>query len=223
MAISYESKNQFRARAKIGEAEFVQLVYGFASGISIKAISKSIGTSAKSVRAEYLHLRGLLKRPEFNRWHGSKRALLIVSDAETEALIKTAFIDVLAECHFNTTCHRNYRLGNRKAPRCRACPITEKMSSEAHADELVEIIHMIAAFYTRIGIRGELDKDRLTTFRERFIHAVTVETARDQSTKLNNGLPDPSDFGELAVGSLVDRLLSAYIDDDIQRLERHKR
>lgn len=214
MSKIYESQNQFRHGSKIDEGEFIQLVYGFASGISVKAISGSIGVSAKTVRAEYLYLRGLLKRPEFNRWHGSKRALLNIADPETEVLIKTTFIDVLAECYFNTTCHRNYRLGNRKALRCRTCPVSDKVSSSEYADEVVEIIHMIAAFYARISIRGELDQDQLSLFRERLIHAATVETARDQSKKLPNGLPDPSDFEELAVGSLVDRLLRACIEND---------
>lgn len=202
-------RNRFRRGAKIAETVFVRLVYGFASGISVKAVSGSIGVSAKTVRGEFIFLRGLLMRPEFNKWHGTRRALLDITDPQVESIIKAAFIDVLAECYFNTTCHRNFRLGNRKALRCRACPVTERQSSPGYADEVVEIIHMIVAFYTRIGIRGEGDVDRLTLFRQRFIHAATVETARANTRLLANGLPDPTYGGELSVKVLIERLLDA--------------
>jgi hypothetical protein len=58
---------------------------------------------------------------------------------------------------------------------------------------------------------SEKRADRLRLFRERLAHTITVTTAAAHSRTLN-GLPDPSDQRDLAIGSLVDRLLSAYID-----------
>ncbi|EDP64948.1 hypothetical protein BAL199_21369 [alpha proteobacterium BAL199] len=62
------------------------------------------------------------------------------------------------------------------------------------------------------GIRGESQTDALRLFRERLIHTAAIATARAHSRQLANGLPDPSDMSDLAVGNLLDRLLTASID-----------
>jgi hypothetical protein len=209
---SYEQRNPIRKHAKLGEAATIRLIYSFCAGVSVDAAAKAAGISAKTVRSQYVALRGLLTQPAFNRWHGLKRALLDVADPEVEALIKTAFLDVLADCYFNAACYRNYHLGNRKSRRCRSCRIPTKFASDDSADAAIAVVDEVRSLYARLGIRGESQTDALRLFRERLIHTAAIATARAHSRQLANGLPDPSDMSDLAVGNLLDRLLTASID-----------
>lgn len=212
MSGSYEQRNSLRKHAKLGEAETIQLIYCFCAGVSVDAAAAAASTTNKTVRSHYIALRDLLTQPAFNRWHGLKRTLLNVADPEIEALIKAAFVDVLAECYFNATCHRNYRLGNRQSRRCRTCPIPTKFTSDESADAAIAVVDEVRSFYARLGIRGESQADPLRLFRARLIHTVAVTTARNHSKHLPNGLPDPSDMSDLAIGNLLDRLLTASIE-----------
>ncbi|NQW11392.1 MAG: hypothetical protein HQ481_16120 [Alphaproteobacteria bacterium] len=214
MVSSYEQRNPLRKHAKLGEAATIRLIYSFCAGVSVDAAAKAAGISSKTVRGQYIALRGLLTQPAFNRWHGLKRALLDVADPEVEALIKTAFLDVLADCYFNAGCYRNYQLGNRKARLCRSCSVPGKFASPESAGAAIAVIDEVRSFYARLGIRGENQADPLRLFRARLIHTAAITTARAHSRQLANGLPDPSDMGDLAVGSLVDRLLVAAISDE---------
>lgn len=209
MTGSYEQRNPVRKYAKLSEGATIRLIYSFCAGVSIEAAAKSQGISAKTVRGHYIALRGLLTQPAFNRWHGLKRTLLDVADPEIEALIKASFLDVLAECYFNAACHRNYHLGNRKVRQCRACPIPAKFARGESAEAARALVDEVSAFYARLGIRGEKKSDPLRLFRERLIHTATVTTACARSRRLANGLPDPSDTHDLAIGNLIDRLLIA--------------
>ena len=200
-------RNRLRKTAKLSEAQSVQLAYGFCAGISVKAIAGSSGVSVKTARAEYIALRALLLRPAFNRWHGLKRALVSVADPETEALIKTSFLDELAACHLNTTCYRNYRLGNRKTRQCRRCPLAGKFSSSAGTEAAIGVADEVTGFYARLGMRGESKADPLRLFRERLAHTTAVTWALAHSKRLPTGLPSPVDEGEFSVGQLLVRLL----------------
>ncbi len=42
---------------------------------------------------------------------------------ESQQFLRAGNFDLLARCAGNETCARNYRLGNRKARQCRACPL----------------------------------------------------------------------------------------------------
>eukprot|EP00752_Nemacystus_decipiens_P000231 g231.t1 len=201
-------RNRLRKAAKLSEAQSVQLAYGFCAGISVKAIAASSGVTTKTARAEYIALRPLLLRPAFNKWHGLKRALLTVSDSETEALIKASFIDELAACHLNTTCYRNFRLGNRKARQCRTCPLEGKFAARESTAAAIGVADEVTRFYARLGIRGESKADPLRLFRQRLAHTTAVTWALAHSKRLPTGLPSPVDDGEYSVGQLLDRLLS---------------
>ena len=203
----YRPVSGLRHQAKFDDGTLIRLCWGFGQGISIRAMAGSQGLSAKTVRAVYLDLRQRLKQPAFRRWHGLHRALIHHVEPETDALIRTAFIDVLAGCYGNDTCYRVFRRGNRETRLCAACPIPRAFSTAQNAQDAVELVDQVRGLYTRLGIR-EPDADPLQRFRERLIHGAVVYGVHANSRRLPNGLLDPSDMGYLAIGTLMDLLLS---------------
>ena len=133
-------------------------------------------------------------------------------EPETDALIRTTFIDVLAECYDNDTCYRVFRRGNRKTRLCRTCPVPSKFSTVENARDAVDLIDAMRAFYARLGIR-EREGDRLARFRDRLIHSSVIATVRENTRRLPNGLLDPSDLEYLAIGQLLRLLLDDLADD----------
>ena len=199
--------NRLRRSAKLSEAQLMRIVYGFAAGISIKALATANGISQKSVRQVYMELRPMLLRPRFGRWHNLRLSFTNVSDPQAEALIKTALIDELALCFFNRTCFRNFSLGNRRQRICRACPLTSKFTEPEIVRDAIALLDQVRAFYERLGIRAQARGDHLTTLREMIAHTAAAATIRDASKSLPTGLPDPFDTGDLAMGDLLSRMM----------------
>lgn len=191
----------FRRHPQIGDNTLIRIAYAFCQGIRVDAAAKAAGLSRKSVRAVYLDLRPRLKKPAFRRWNSLVRALVHVDDPEADALMRAAFLDVLAGCYGNQTCLKTYRRGNRKDRLCRSCPISGKFSSVETAIEAVALVDQLRAFHERLGLRESPNMD-LERFRECLIYFSTVETVRQHSAQLPNGLLDPSDQDYLAIGQL---------------------
>lgn len=190
------------------DAAFVQLVYCFCQGIGLAVAVRTTGLSQKTVRKHYLALRALLVRPAFNRWHGTSIRLLKLDDPEHELMVRLTFFGRMAECAQNAHCARNYRLGNRKARQCRACPLKRLFPEDRLADAYL-MIDTVHAFYETLGIRGEKEMNPVLLFRERLIHTTVVGTVHNHSRKLPNGFFDPADTGFLSGGRLMDALLEA--------------
>lgn len=193
--------------ARAADATFIRLVYCFCQGISIAVAARNTGLSHKTVRKHYLALRALLLRPAFNRWHGTSIRLLKLQEPEWELMVRLTFFGRLAECAQDAHCARNYRLGNRKARQCRACPLKGRFSPERIAEAYL-MIDTVHAFYETLGIRGEKDMNPVLLFRERLVHTTVVGTVQNNSRKLANGFFDPTDTGFLSGGRLMDALLS---------------
>lgn len=192
----------------------MRLAYCFCQGIGTKVAARNTGLSVKTVRGVYIALRERLRKPSFNRWHGLNRMLTSVSVPEQELIIRIEYFETLAACGLNETCRRNFRLGNRKARQCRACPLAQVYSDERRA-EAYTVIDAVHDFYERIGIRGE--KDRLGTllFRDRLIHATVAGTVQNHSRKRANGLFDPEDRSFLSGGKLLDVLLTDLANEPL--------
>ena len=208
------SKNQFSKSAKVDEVTMIRLVYNFCQGVSVNATAKSNELTAKTVRGVYIALRSRLLHPDFNRWHGSEARFVNLPNPADEFAWRTLFLDKLATCAANTTCARNYRLGNRKARQCRACPLADAGSDRQRHNAYTVIDH-VRDFYKRLGIRGEKDIAPTLLFRERLIHTTTVGTVQSNSRKLTNGMFDPNEREFLSGGTLLDMLLSNLADDPL--------
>ena len=213
----YRPVSGVRHGAKFDDGTLIRLCWGFGQGISVQAMAGSQGLSAKTVRAVYLDLRGRLKKPAFRRWHGLHRALIHHVEPETDALMRATFIDVLAECHGNDTCYQVFRRGNRKSRLCAGCPIPRALSTIENAEDAVELVDQVRRLYARLGIR-EPNADPLQRFRERLIHGAVVYGVCANSRRLPNGLLNPSDMGYLAIGTLMDLLLSDMVAERDDRI-----
>ncbi len=208
MARGGTQANQFRAGAKFDEPTFIRLVYCFCNGVPVAIAARSTGLSVKTVRGLYIELRGRLLDPAFNRWHGTNRRLIKLPAKEWEEVLRAGYFDLLSKCAGNETCARNYRLGNRKARQCRACPLAGVWTDERRA-EAYAVIDTVHRFYETLGIRGEKDIHPVMLFRERLIHTTVVATVANHIKKLENGLLDPLDKSFLGGGALLDLLLTA--------------
>lgn len=208
--------NQFRRAAKIDETVLLRLAFCFCQGISVAAAARSVGLSAKSVRSLYLDFRQRLTKPKFNRWHAAYQRLPGAVSLDQEVLVRVAFIDVLADCYLNTTCHRNFSLGNRKTRLCRACLLPKRFASPDRVDEALAVIDSVHAFYGTLGIKGESSRDPVSLFRLRLIHTATIATARTESGPLHIGATpgemDPSNAPFRSVWRLLDILLTDLAD-----------
>ena len=208
----YTPVSIFRRHPKIDDRAVFRLVYGFSQGAGIAAIAASLGLSRKTVRAACLDLRPRLTKPEFLRWHRLNRALAHDLTREADALIREAFVDVLAECANNETCGRVFRRGNRTTRLCRSCPLPAKFTGPECAEEAAGLIDDVRSFYTRLGLRepGPLTPRR---FRERLIHTCVIVSVRENTKRLPNGLLDPADHDYLAIGPLMLLLLDDLAAD----------
>ncbi|MCA1241464.1 hypothetical protein LC092_03325 [Stappia stellulata] len=193
----------------------MRLIYMFAQGISIEITARSTRLSKKTVRTVFLKLRDRLTRPVFNRWHGTHRRLLKLVDPGHEALVRVTFFDVLAECYFNQTCHRNWTLGNRKARQCRSCPLPGKFQTDQTKADALALIDAVHELYRRLGLRLEKGHDPVRLFRLRLLHTTVVGTVLNHSRKLQTGLLDPTDMSYLACGSLIDVFLTDLANDPL--------
>lgn len=198
----YAPVSVFRRHPKIDDQALIRFVYGFCQGASIAAVAGSLGLSRKTVRAEYLDLRGRLGKPAFRRWHGHDRALYWHVEPDTDRLLRWTFIDVLAECYGNETCYRVFHRGNRKERVCQSCPVLPRFRSPEATAAAVAMVDAVRTFYARLGLR-EPNASLPRIFGERLIHTSVVAAVRENTKRLPNGLPDPSDQGYLAVGQLL--------------------
>ncbi len=208
-------RNQFRRGAKLDETTLIRVAFSFCHGLSIAVTAKATGLSEKTVRSLFLDLRRRLTRPRFNRWHNAYLRLAGLPSVEQEALVRTSFVDTLADCAFNETCRRNYRLGNRKRRLCRACPLPGRFSSAEKVDEALNTIDAVHDFYERIGIRGEKATDPLVLFRLRLLHTTTVATALASTRHSAGQLASPTDRTFLSVGTLLTMLLDDLAEEPI--------
>ncbi len=173
--------NQFRRAAKFDEVTLIRLAFCFCNGVPVRLAAASVNLSTKTARTIYLQFRRRLTHPKFNRWHGAYQRLARMPSVDSEMLVRTSFIDTLAECGLNETCYRNFRLGNRKSRLCRSCRLPQRFSSADRVNDALGVIDTVQAFYAMLGIRGETDIDPLVLFRLRLIHATTIATAREAS------------------------------------------
>jgi len=203
-----------RKHGKVTLQQAIRLAFNFAQGIPLDDTARAVGLTRKSVRDEFVQLRELLVRPQFNRWHQTNRALVMIADPEQEALVRATFFDVIGECFLNDTCYRNFRLGNRKARLCRACPVPGKFREERDIAAAVAAVDAVRVFYEQLGWRGERDEDPYRIFRRRFIHTNVVSTALSNSRKFGNGIADPADTGFLSVRSLAEKLIDEAVRHD---------
>ncbi len=196
-------KSFLAAHPRIDDATMAQVAYYFCHGASVDAVAKTVGVSRKTVRDLYIALRAKLTAPRFSRWHRANRALLNVASEEADLLIRATFFDVLAECGLNVTCQRNFDAGNRKTRLCRNCPLPGKFTAVDHVAEVLALIDAVRAFYHRVGIHGETDKDLVSLYRQRLVHTVVVTTAIAHGRRLKSGLLDPRHRTELSFGTLL--------------------
>ena len=187
----------------------MRLAFNFAQGVSLTDTATVSGLTRKSVRDMFGEFRETLLRPDFNRWHGTNRMMTTINQTEHEALIRATFFDVLAGCHGNTTCYRNFRLGNRKSRLCRKCPLPGKFSDPENLANALATIDAVHEFYEHLRWRGEKAKDTVRLFRLRFIHTVTVATARANSRFLPNGVASPMDDGFLSTATLAQQIMAS--------------
>lgn len=206
-AVSGEDRKLIARYPKIADAAMARIAYYFCHGASVDAVAKTVGVSRKTVRELYIAMRAQLPGPRFARWHRANRALLNVASENTDLLIRATFFDVLAECGLNTTCQRNFEAGNRKVRLCRSCTLPGKFTASERVEEALALIDAVRAFYRRVGIHGEAEKDVVSLFRQRLIHTVVVTTAMANGRKLKSGLLDPAHRTELSFGSLLKTLL----------------
>jgi hypothetical protein len=198
--------NRYRVGAKFDELTFTRLVYCFCQGIGTGLAARSTGLSVKTVRSLYIALRQRLLKPAFNRWHGTNRKFIALSDPTHERALHTGYFEALAQCAGHRTCVRNWRLGNRKCRQCRQCPLGP-LFSVARRAEAYTVIDTVHDFYERLSIRGEKGADFVTLFRERLIHTTTIATVHNRSRMLESGFFDPDERSFLCGGTLLDALL----------------
>lgn len=212
----YVPKNPLRKDAKLDVAALVQSVDAFSHGIGVNVAAKAIGTSRKTVRGLYLEFRGHLQEPEFARWHRVNLMFPAIPALEQQVLVKAALFDLLAECHAQEACYRNYQAGRRASPVCRSCPLHGKFRTQERLEEAISLVHTVRDFYRRLNIHQEAGADPVALFRLRLIHTVTIATVVAHSRRKPSGhmLAAPKDF--LSFGTfrelLVAKLLEAEQD-----------
>ncbi|GFO80788.1 MAG: hypothetical protein A49_04150 [Methyloceanibacter sp.] len=205
------ARNPLRKHAKLDLVQTVQAIDLFGQGVGINIAAKAIDTTRKTMRGLYIDFRDRLSDPVFARWHRANAALVNVTGAEEIALIKSAMLELLAECHAHDTCYRNYRAGRRVDPICRACPLHGKFGSKERDREAAGAINTLRGFYHALNIYTEPDRDPVSLLRARLIHMVTIATVLQNSRRLERSRCDPTQKTFLSFGTfravLVEHLL----------------
>ncbi|MDI4665381.1 hypothetical protein K9U40_13735 [Xanthobacter autotrophicus] len=199
--------NPLRRHAKLGLAETVQVVDLFAHGVGVNTAACAIGISRKTMRGLYLDLRDRLADPLFVRWHRANAALVSLAGAEEIALVKAALFELLAECHAQDTCYRNFRAGRRASPICRACPLHGKFGTPEKDALAAEAVNSLRAFYHGLNIYAEDGIAPVVLFRRRLIHMATVATLMQNSRKLSAIRMDPGEKTFLSFGTFREILI----------------
>ena len=208
---AYRSKSQFSRNPKIDDVTIIRLVHAFCHGLSIRAAANAGGVSLKTARKYYIELRERLRKPQFRKWHRINITLPNLPSPEADWIVKATFFDVLGECYANKTCYRNFKAGNRKNRICRRCPVPAKFTEGSRAMEAVDLIDAVRRFYETMGIRSEAGRDQVSLFRIRLIHTLTITTAKENSTALDDGLMDPLQKTFLSFGTLLDTMLEELV------------
>ena len=201
--------NQFRRDAKVDEGALIRIAFGFCTGAPLPSLAQRADVSVKTARAIVLRLRGRLAQPKFNRWHAAYQKLPKATSPDEEYLAREAFFDTLGACYANTTCFRNFSLGNRVSRLCRSCPLAQSFHGE-RLREALDVVDAVHAFYSRMGLRGEAIAGGSQVFYLRLIHTTTVATALASSLSADGRLDRPRDIdnaGFLSVWTLLDALL----------------
>ncbi|ODA66589.1 hypothetical protein A7A08_02356 [Methyloligella halotolerans] len=205
------ARNPLRKHAKLDLVQTVQAVDLFGQGVGVNTAANAIGTTRKTMRGLYIDFRDRLSDPVFARWHRANAALVHVTGAEEVALIKGAVLDLLAECHAQNTCYRNYRAGRRADPICRGCPLYGQFGSRERDQEAAAAINSLRSFYHALNIYAEPERDPVSLLRARLTHMVTIATVLQNSRRLERGRCDPKEKTFLSFGTfraiLVEHLL----------------
>lgn len=205
------ARNPLRKHAKLDLVQTVQAVDLFAQGVGVNIAAKAIDTTRKTMRGLYIDFRDRLSDPVFARWHRANAALVNVTGAEEIALIKSAMLELLAECHAHDTCYRNHRAGRRADPICRGCPLHGKFGSKERDREAADAINTLRGFYHGLNIYAEPDRDPVSLLRARLMHMVTIATVLQNSRRLERSRCDPTEKTFLSFGTfravLVEHLL----------------
>lgn len=204
---------RLRKGSKLDNATLAAIALAFCHSLSIDACAARTGVSRKRVRDIYIELRDRLAEPRFARWHRANAILPRIPDSGTLVLVKSAFFDVLAECHGNERCFKNFEAENRKTRICRACPLRSHMSGPLMAKEAVAAIDAVRALYRSLGLYGERDADPVRLFRKKFIHMAACASVSVNTRRLRNGLPNFEDRSELSLRSLFETLIVDMIED----------
>lgn len=202
----------FRPHSKISLQQAIRLSFNFAQGVPLTETAMATELSRKSVREVFSEFRETLLKPSFNRWHETNRMMTMITQVDHEVLIRSTFFEVLATCQGDTSCYRNYQLGNRKKRLCRKCPLPGKFSDPENLENALATVDAAHQFYEHLGWRGEKAKDPVQLFRLRFIHTATVATARANTRFLPNGIANPADDGFLSVATLAQEIVAHSIE-----------
>mgnify|MGYP001247256031 CR=1 FL=1 len=207
-------RNPLRKHAKLSMVQTVQAIDLFAHGVDINIAARLLKVSRKTLRAYYLDFRDRLSAPEFSRWHRANAALVQITNAEEIALIKAAMLELLAECHAQDTCYRNYRAGRRASPICKSCPLHGKFTGPEQDSEAAAQMNHLRAFYHALNIYAEEDRDPVSLLRARLIHMVTLATVAQHSRRLVSGQFDPRQKTFLSFGTFREALVRHLLEHE---------
>jgi len=202
-------RHRLRSHGKLSDTTFAQIVYFFCNGVPVKQAGEWTKVTPKTVRSIYLELRTELLRPEFNRWHPTNGRPVDIAEPGHEAIIRAGFFYVNSLCANNETCARNWRLGNRKSRQCRNCPLSTVYDDDGRR-KVYEVVDALHDFYERLGIRGDTKGNSITIFQERLVHMTVVLSVLANSRRLESGLTDLKERGELCAGELFRRLVAVF-------------
>lgn len=189
---------------KLSSAQILRLSYAFASAVPIKRAAASQDVSQKTARQFYFLCRDHLKAPAFRRWHSlSLINPNLPGDVLSQATPKVAFFDVMAECHDNETCYRNFRLGNRKSRFCRACPLESKFTGPLAKTDAIHVIDAVHELYRHLGLRREVGTDPVANFRDRLLHTTVIKELHHRSATRADGTLDPADMSYEGAGTFA--------------------
>jgi len=212
---SLETPLQFGG--KLSTAQIMRLSYAFAAAVPIKRAAASQDVSQKTARQFYFLCRDHLKAPAFRRWHSlSLINPNLPNDVFSQATPKVAFFDVMAECHGNETCYRNFRLGNRKSRFCRACPLEGKFTGPLAKTDAIHVIDAVHEVYQHLGLRREVGADPVANFRDRLLHTIVIKELQDKSVKRADGTLDPADMSYEGAGTFVLLLMDALAEPPLE-------
>ena len=192
--------NPLKLHAKLSQAEIGLSVDLFAQGISVNRAAKAAGVSGKTMRGLYIALRDRLHNPAFARWHRANAVAPGLITLDQQITAKVAFFDLMAACHEDEYCHRNFKAGRRKDVQCRGCPLRGRFSSQASADEAVAVTRLVRTTYAALNIGMEHGQDPVALFRRRLIHVTVLANVLQSSHRLPKGNLDPNEDEFLSFG-----------------------